>query len=611
MNTFAIWQEALSNLRQTMSQTDFDTWILPVFFEKIEDGVVVLSAPNGFVKGRLDSAYKARIEDELRRLGLNTRVNTVIRTSTSAAGNVEDRHMPASGTSPWMTPGTAPASDVSPWTTPATASAPDVSPWMTPGSASAPQGASPDMMPEHRAEQSMPSFGYDTAQAAANSGAKGVSSPETYQETHATFSRSSRADNASEVDFPAFGAPDADSTTGEAANRTVTPGTPDFRENLNTLTNPYTQAAAPFLTAESEHAYAQTHLNPEYTFDSFVPGDNSLFIYSTCRAIAANPGNKTYNPLLIYGGVGLGKTHLIQSIGNEIFKNFRGKKVLYTSTENFMNDYISSISQKSTNSNATNEFRKKYRGVDVLLLDDIQFLTGKGKPFQEEMFNTFNDLYEAKRQLVLTSDRPLKEIKDIEERLRTRFIKGFSSDIQAPDYETRMAIIIKKCEAQHYQMDREIMSFIAENVVNNVRTLEGCITRIVTYDRFSKEKMTLDVAKRQLKDIIFYNSSNADITITHIVKSVAELYEVDVDEIKGRSRTKNIVLPRQIAMYLCNKMLKNVSTTQIGQEFGGKDHSTVLSNVKKVEKLIAEPDSDLSTTITRLMGTIKNSVRKN
>ena len=341
--------------------------------------------------------------------------------------------------------------------------------------------------------------------------------------------------------------------------------------------------------------------NPAYTFDSFVPGDNSSFAYSACMAIAKNPGS-AYNPCLLYGGVGLGKTHLIQSIGNYIRKNTK-LKVVYVTAENFTNEYIQAI-----NDNKTMQFKNKYRKVSVLLIDDIHFLQKKVET-QNELFNTFNDLYDTGRQIVFTCDRPVEELKDISDRLRSRFERGLNIDLLPPDYETRVAILRKKCQEKNVVFSDEVIDYIASNITSNVRALESCLTKLIAYCQLLNKDISLDIAKEQLRHIISSNNDTSGISMDMVIKTVASYFNVSPFDIRGKNKNQSIVLPRQIAMYLCRK-LTDFSTTEIGNEFGGKNHSTVMYNVEKVEARLKSSEKEINNVIEKIENQIKTEARK-
>ena len=341
--------------------------------------------------------------------------------------------------------------------------------------------------------------------------------------------------------------------------------------------------------------------NPSYTFESFVPGDNSSFAYSACMAIAKNPGS-AYNPCLLYGGVGLGKTHLIQSIGNYIRKNTK-LKVVYVTAENFTNEYIQSI-----NENKSQQFKNKYRKVSVLLIDDIHFLQKKNET-QNELFNTFNDLYDTGRQIVFTCDRPVEELKDISDRLRSRFERGLNIDLLPPDYETRVAILRKKCQEKNVEFSDEVIDYIASNISSNVRALESCLTKLIAYCQLLNKDISLDIAKEQLRHIISSNNDTSGISIDLIIKAVSNYFNVSPYDIRGKNKNQSIVLPRQIAMYLCRK-LTDFSTTEIGYEFGGKNHTTVMYNVQKIEARLKSSEKEINNVIEKIETQIKLEARK-
>lgn len=320
-------------------------------------------------------------------------------------------------------------------------------------------------------------------------------------------------------------------------------------------------------------------LNPKYTFETFVVGNNNNFAHAACLAVAESPA-EVYNPLFIYGGVGLGKTHLMQSIAHFVEKNSPQLKVKYVTSEDFTNELIESLkNQKLTNS----EFREKYRNVDVLLIDDIQFIIGK-ESTQEEFFHTFNTLYGSNKQIIISSDKPPKEMETLEERLRTRFECGLTVDIQSPTYETSMAILDKKIEAEGYNVPFEVKDFIVNNINSNIRELEGALTKITAYSRVAKVDITLDLAKNLLKDLISPNA-HREVTIEYIIQVVADHFGISIADILSAKRKSEIVYPRQIAMYLCRKCTEE-SLISIGKYMGDRDHATVIHGAEKIEKEI-------------------------
>ncbi len=320
-------------------------------------------------------------------------------------------------------------------------------------------------------------------------------------------------------------------------------------------------------------------LNPKYTFDSFVVGAGNQLAHAASLAVGEQI-SRVYNPLFIYGGVGLGKTHLLHAIGHFVLERDSQVRVSYISSEKFTNDLINAI-----RFDATTEFRNRYRSVDVLLIDDIQFIAGKERT-QEEFFHTFNDLYNASKQIVLTSDSIPKEIPGLEQRLRSRFEWGLIADIQPPDLETKAAILRKKAQAEGVQIPDEVSLFIATNVKSNVRELEGYLVRIVAYASLTNQAITLDLAREVLKELV---DGDRAITIPRILEVVADFYRLKEKEILSKSRHKSIVLPRQVAMYLC-RTNTNASLPDIGAEFGGKDHSTVIHACAKIRELMAKDD---------------------
>lgn len=323
---------------------------------------------------------------------------------------------------------------------------------------------------------------------------------------------------------------------------------------------------------------AKANLNPRYTFDTFVVGSNNKMAHAASLAVAESPGVR-YNPLFIYGGVGLGKTHLMQAIAHFILKQNPSAKVLYVSSEKFTTELIDAIRNK--NNVTTAEFRDKYRNIDVLLIDDIQFIANK-ESTQEEIFHTFNTLYEAKKQIVFSSDRPPKEIPTLEERLRSRFEWGLTADIGSPDYETRMAILRKKEEMEGYNIDNEVIKYIATNIKSNIRELEGALTKVVASSRLTNRDITLEMAKETLKDHISPFQAR-EITSKLIIEVVADHFNITPSDLASEKRTKDIAYPRQIAMYLCCDMTKDPLKT-IAAALGKRDHTTVIHGREKIAK---------------------------
>ena len=323
-------------------------------------------------------------------------------------------------------------------------------------------------------------------------------------------------------------------------------------------------------------------LNPKYTFKSFVIGNSNRFAHAASLAVAESPA-KAYNPLFIYGGVGLGKTHLMHAIGHYILASNPSAKVVYVSSEKFTNELINAIKDDKNE-----EFRNKYRNVDILLIDDIQFIAGKERT-QEEFFHTFNALHDANKQIILSSDRPPKEIPTLEDRLRSRFEWGLIADIQVPDFETRMAILKKKADVENLNVANEVMGYIATKIKSNIRELEGALIRIIAYSSLTNREVTVDLATEALKDIIS-KKQGKHITIDIIQDAVSSYFNLRIEDLKSQRRTRNVVYPRQIAMYLSRK-LTDMSLPKIGEEFGGRDHTTVIHAYEKISENLKIDDS--------------------
>ncbi|CAG7654176.1 chromosomal replication initiator protein DnaA [Paenibacillus allorhizosphaerae] len=337
-------------------------------------------------------------------------------------------------------------------------------------------------------------------------------------------------------------------------------------------------------------------MNPKYTFDTFVIGAGNRFAHAASLAVAEAPA-KAYNPLFLYGGVGLGKTHLMHAIGHYVLEHNPGARVLYISSEKFTNEFINAIRD-----NRGESFRNKYRNIDVLLIDDIQFLAGKEQT-QEEFFHTFNALHEERKQIIISSDRPPKEIPTLEERLRSRFEWGLTTDIQPPDLETRIAILRKKAKAENLDIPNEAMMYIANQIDSNIRELEGALIRVVAYSSLINEDITSHLAAEALKDII-PSSRPKVITIQDIQQKVGEFYGLKIEDFKARKRTKSVAFPRQIAMYLAREMT-DFSLPKIGDAFGGRDHTTVIHAHDKISGAL-KADQELYKIIQNIIEKVKN-----
>lgn len=329
-------------------------------------------------------------------------------------------------------------------------------------------------------------------------------------------------------------------------------------------------------TIDNKFGYSNTSLNPRYTFDTFVVGNNNRLAHAAALAVTEALGT-AYNPLFLYGGVGLGKTHLMHSIGNEILKNNRNTKVLYVTSEKFTNELINAIKD-----NTNEKFRNKYRNIDLLLIDDIQFIAKKDA-VQEEFFHTFNTLYESGKQIVISSDKPPRDIQLLEDRLKSRFEWGLIADISNPDYETRLAILRKKADLDHIVIDDSILSNIASKIDSNIRELEGALNKIVAHASLANIPITPEMAEESINDII--TKKERVISIEYIQEVVAKYFGIDIKDMKSSKKSNDIVFPRQIAMYLCRN-IANASFPKIGDEFGKRDHTTVMHAVKKIEKEI-------------------------
>jgi chromosomal replication initiator protein len=357
------------------------------------------------------------------------------------------------------------------------------------------------------------------------------------------------------------------------------------RETLPRESHP-TSTAEPTTSSRKVASDTPTSLNPRYTFSTFVCGSSNQFAHAAALAVANKPASN-YNPLFIYGGVGLGKTHLLCAIGNQILAKNPKAQISYYSAEKFMNELINSLRY-----NKMEQFRNKFRNMDVLLIDDVQFIAGKERT-QEEFFHTFNSLHESHKQIVVTSDKVPREMPGLEERLRSRFEWGLIADIQAPDIETKIAILKKKAEQNKIPIPDDVALFLASSSSTNIRELEGMLIRLGAYASLTGSVIGLSMTREVLKDIIADRSR--DITVEMIQKQVAEYFKIKVMDLKSEKRQKNLIIPRQIAIYLCRDLTKS-SYPEIGEKFGGKDHSTIIHSFKKIERLLIS-DFELKGTV--------------
>ena len=334
----------------------------------------------------------------------------------------------------------------------------------------------------------------------------------------------------------------------------------------------------------------EANLNPKYTFNTFIVGSNNKLAQAAALAVAESPGN-TYNPLFIYGGAGLGKTHLMHSIAHYIIENDDNSKVLYVTSEEFTNELIETI--RNGNNTAMSKFREKYRNIDVLLVDDIQFIIGK-ESTQEEFFHTFNSLHSAKKQIIISSDKPPKDMEILEERFRSRFEWGLIADITLPDYETRMAILHKNEEMNGYSISEDVIKYIATNIKSNIRELEGAFNKVMAGAKLEKKEVTLELAEQALKDIISPDEKKV-ITPEYIISVVSDHYGVTPADLSGNKRNSKIVMPRQVAMYLCREII-STPLKNIGKALGNRDHTTVMHGIEKIENEL-QNDDNLKNTI--------------
>lgn len=369
----------------------------------------------------------------------------------------------------------------------------------------------------------------------------------------------------------------------------------DIQENENLTSNP----PAPILhdPSKRELSYSLSSLNPQYSFHNFVVGSSNQFAHAASLAVAEQP-SKAYNPLFVYGGVGLGKTHLMHAIGNFIYSRNPGLKMNYISSEKFVNELINGLRHDKMM-----EFRNRYRSVDVLLVDDIQFIAGKDST-QQEFFHTFNTLYESRKQIVISSDRFPKDIPTLEERLRSRFEWGLIADIQPPDLETKVAILNRKSEERGINIPQEVSLYISSRIKSNIRELEGALIRISAFSSLTGSPITAGLAEEVLKEM--FRDEHKLIDITAIQKAVADYYSLSLSDLRSQRRNKSIALPRQVAMYLCRKLTKS-SLPEIGRQFGGKDHTTVIHSCKKIEASLKKEDPDLGKAVENISRSLKGS----
>jgi chromosomal replication initiator protein len=394
--------------------------------------------------------------------------------------------------------------------------------------------------------------------------------------------------------------------------KSVFPSTTDVASRETPSHNPYGEV--PMNHQQDENKYNTPRRNDSlrsedrisssllsgYRFENYVIGENNRFAVNAAEAVSQYPGKK-YNPFLIYGGVGLGKTHLMHSIGNRIIETNPYAKVLCLSAEEFTNEFIRTLHEKSTQS-----FKNKYRNVDVLLIDDIHFFQNK-LGVQEELFHTFNALYDAERQMIFTCDRPASELKNFSDRLKSRFERGLNSDLQPPDYETRIAILQSKVHELKVVVPNEVLELISKNVATNVRDLEACLTKLVAFSELVHKDLSVEISRNLLKDM-FIKSRHDSINVDSIIRTVSDQYKLSLSDLKGKKRNKNIAMARQISMYIIREITE-YSTTEIGTEFGGRDHTTVMHSCQKIEDLV-KFDSNFSAIVQKLIRESKENASK-
>jgi chromosomal replication initiator protein len=384
-----------------------------------------------------------------------------------------------------------------------------------------------------------------------------------------------------------------ENTTESLEQRTIK--LPAFRQ----APTPTSQSSLPFTSAPAPvYQNFSAYLNPRYTFDSFINGESNQLAFSAAQAVSENPGRTRFNPLVLYGSTGLGKTHLVQAIGNRIVEKNRQMRVLYTTSERFTMEYVSAIQN-----NKVNEFTAFYRSVDVLIVDDIQFFGGKEKT-QDNFFHTFNALHQAGKQLVLTSDRPPKELQDVDDRLISRFQWGLTADVQTPDYEMRMAILQRKCLDEGMELPTDIIEYMARHVTSSVRELEGCLISLIAKISLDGREPSLDLAKDVVRSVNGGGFGNKPLSMDDIKEEVSSYYNLPIELLAGKTRKHEVVLARQVAMYLA-KHLTNMSLKTIGSHFGGRDHTTVLHSIQMIDNYL-----DTDRTVTQAVEHLRKKVSR-
>lgn len=542
-----LWNDVLRKLEKRINRPSFNTWLRPTFLVSNDDQKICIGVPDEVFVYWLGEYYVHVIADILvELLGVQPEIAFVVAEEAEHQPPEPPAQLVQGQLFPAAAPAEPPASRPAP-----TLTQPRARPRQQPSgmAAASPPGSEPPLHPA------------------------------------ATGQFTAMADLL--PTWPKKAAPQPDNT-GRAES------VPAWKPALDPSLTPVRTAAARMPSSQNASAEFSRSLNSRYCFDSYVVGSSNRFAHAAALAVAEQMA-VNYNPLFIYGGVGLGKTHILHAIGNQVVASGRTNRVLYLSSEQFINELIGSIRQDRMTG-----FRDKYRNIDLLLIDDIQFIARKERT-QEEFFHTFNTLYHERKQIVLTSDCPPKKIPTIAEQLRSRFEWGLIADIQAPDLETRIAILKKKAETLQMLLPDEVAIFIASQVKSNIRELEGCLSKLKAYASFGHHAVTIDLAKSVLRDL--FDAMPRKVTVDVVQKAVASHYQVDVESMTSKGRSRKVTLPRQIAMYL-SRELTNLSLPDIGRNFGGRDHSTVLHACRKVEK-IQDSDQSMKKSLMQLREMIK------
>ncbi len=567
------WKEALNQIRQHISEQEYVMWFRNLQYYASRENEIILAVPSSFYRDQVKQRYLKLIQDTLFDLsGMSIQVSFEIvklqppadhsaqKDGSQAAGSNDSTGQIGRGHAQQPVDSSAPADSG----TSATHPSDDL-----PRTGGSENGAGPS-----KTESSF-STEKNTRE---DKGQKTGSKSSIIIDPHADRSGSGmHADSSRAAAFDA--APRQDQHQPGPYPQTQQSGSPRAGSTPGSQLN---------LRKHNE-------LRIDYTFENFVVGDNNSFAANACIAISKNPGT-AYNPCLIYGGVGLGKTHLIQSIGNYVHNTYEKTRVVYVTAETFTNEFIQSIRDGKNH-----QFKNRYRNVDVLLIDDIHFLQSKDQT-QEELFHTFNALYDSNKQMVFTCDRPVSELKHLTDRLRSRFERGLNVDLQPPNYETRYAILKRKTEEKRAAIDEQVIELISKNITTNVRDLEAALTKLIAYSDILNKKITVDIAQEQLKDV-FSSPKQSNITIEIIQRAVADYFNLSPYDLRGKKRTKAIAFPRQIAMYITREITE-FSTTEVGLEFGGRDHTTVMHACQRIESRM-QTDPYLEPTIQRLIRQIK------